>query len=158
MAGGQDPAHLLAEALRNAERASRDLRDVVRGILPAALTRGGLAAGLETLVDDVALPVRLRVTAPRLSPALETTAYFVIAEALTNVVKHAHAREAVIEAGLVGDRLVIEVRDDGDGGADPAGGTGLVGLLDRVEAGNGTLSLSSPAGAGTTVHVELPVA
>jgi signal transduction histidine kinase len=157
MAAGRDPAALVAEALRNAERASRDLRDVVRGILPAALTRGGLAAGLETLVEGVALPVRLRVTAPRLSPALETTAYFVIAEALTNVVKHAHAREAVIEAELCEGRLVIDVRDDGDGGADPARGTGLTGLLDRVEAGNGTLTLTSPVGAGTTLHVELPV-
>ncbi len=156
MTVGGSPADLLAEALRNAERASRDLRDVVRGILPAALTRGGLAAGLETLVEDVTLPVRLQVTVPRLSPALETTAYFVIAEALTNVVKHAHASEAVIEARLVEGRLVIEVRDDGDGGADPARGTGLTGLLDRVEAGNGTLTLSSPSGAGTTLHVELP--
>jgi signal transduction histidine kinase/putative methionine-R-sulfoxide reductase with GAF domain len=157
MADGRDPAELVEEALRNAERANRDLRDVVRGILPAALTRGGLAAGLESLVEDVALPVRLRVTAPRLSPALETTAYFVVAEALTNVVKHAHASRAAVDVRLSGDVLVLDVRDDGTGGADATRGTGLTGLLDRVEAGEGTLTLSSPVGIGTTVHVELPV-
>ena len=119
---------------------------MVRGILPAALTRGGLAAGLESLVEDVALPVRLRVTAPRLSPALETTAYFVVAEALTNVVKHARARRAAVDVRLSGDVLVLDVRDDGTGGADATRGTGLTGLLDRVEAGEGTLTISSPAG------------
>jgi signal transduction histidine kinase len=157
IADGGDPAALVDEALRNAERAIRDLRDVVRGILPAAVTRGGLAAGLETLVEDVALAVELRVDVPRLPPALETTAYFVLAEALGNVVKHADARSAVIEAWLSGGVLVIDVRDDGEGGADPARGTGLIGMLDRVEAADGRLTLSSPSGAGTTVHVELPV-
>jgi signal transduction histidine kinase len=157
IADGGDPAALVEEALRNAERASRDLRDVVRGILPSALTRGGLAAGLETLVSDVPLPVRLRVEVPRLSSALETTAYFVIAEALTNVVKHARTGEAEIEVALCGHTLVIDVRDDGNGGADAARGTGLMGMLDRVEAAEGTLTIISPSGAGTTVHVELPV-
>jgi signal transduction histidine kinase len=157
MDAGQDPSDLVEEALRNAERASRDLRDVVRGILPAALTRGGLPAGLETLVEDVALPVDLRVEVPRLSPALETTAYFVVAEALANVVKHAHAGRAAIAVTSQAGRLVIDVRDDGEGGADPARGTGLTGLLDRVEASEGTLTLVSPPGVGTTLHVELPV-
>jgi signal transduction histidine kinase len=157
IADGQDPGELVEEALRNAERANRDLRDVVRGILPAALTRGGLAAGLETLVEDAALPVEVRVDVPRLPPALETTAYFVAAEALANVVKHAHARRATIGVTLSGGVLVIDVRDDGDGGADADRGTGLVGMLDRVEASDGTLTLSSPPGAGTTVHVELPL-
>jgi signal transduction histidine kinase len=157
IAGGRDPAELVDEALRNAERANRDLRDVIRGILPAALTRGGLAAGLESLVDDVAVPVGLHVTAPRLAPALETTAYFVVAEALTNVVKHAGASHAVVDVRLEGDTLVLDVRDDGLGGADATRGTGLTGLLDRVEAGDGTLTVSSPVGVGTTVHVELPL-
>jgi signal transduction histidine kinase len=157
IADGRHPGELVEEALRNAERASRDLRDVVRGILPAALTRGGLAAGLETLVEDMALPVRLRVDVPRLPPALETTAYFVIAEALANVVKHARARQATVDVALPGGALVIDVGDDGVGGADPARGTGLVGMLDRVEAGDGTLKLWSSPGSGTTVHVELPI-
>jgi len=157
VAAQRDPADLLDEALRNAERAAADLRDVVRGILPAALSQGGLAAGLESLVDDLTLPVELRVAVPRLPTALETTAFFVVAEALANVVKHAQARRAVIEVAIEGARLVLDVRDDGSGGADPARGSGLTGLLDRVEAGDGVLTISSPPGAGTTVHAELPV-
>jgi|tagenome__1003787_1003787.scaffolds.fasta_scaffold20962444_2 signal transduction histidine kinase len=161
LAEGRDPAALVDEALRNAERANRDLRDVVRGILPAALSRGGLAAGLESLVEDLTVPVRLHVTAPRLTPALETTAYFVVAEALTNVVKHARASHAEVtvrlDVRIDGATLVLDVRDDGVGDADPARGTGLVGLLDRVEAGGGTLVLTSPPGVGTTIRVELPV-
>jgi signal transduction histidine kinase len=157
VAEGRDPAALVDEALRNAERANRDLRDVVRGILPAALTVRGLAAGLESLVEDLTLPVRLDVAVPRLTPALETTAYFVVAEALTNVVKHAQAGSAEVAVRLEGATLVLDVRDDGAGGADPTRGTGLVGLLDRVEARDGTLTLTSPPGVGTTVHVELPV-
>ena len=157
VADGRDPAALVDEALRNAERANRDLRDVVRGILPAALTVRGLAAGLESLVEDLAVPVTLDVAAPRLPPALETTAYFVVAEALTNVVKHAGASHAEVAVRLDGATLVLDVGDDGVGGAEPARGTGLIGLLDRVEAGDGTLTLISPMGGGTTVHVELPV-
>jgi signal transduction histidine kinase len=157
IADGRDPTALVEEALRNAERAHRDLRDVIRGILPAALERGGLGAGLGELVHDLPVPVRLLVVAPRLPQALETTAYFVVAEALANIVKHAQASSATVEVGLHGNRLVIEVRDDGNGGADPARGSGLTGLLDRVEAGEGTLRLSSPVGGGTTLHVELPI-
>jgi signal transduction histidine kinase len=157
VAADRDPAALLDEALRNAERAAADLRDVVRGILPAALSQGGLAAGLESLIDDLTLPVELRVAVPRLPTPLETTAYFVAAEALANVVKHAHATQAVIEITLEGGRLVLEVRDDGSGGADPARGSGLTGLLDRVEAGDGVLRINSPPGTGTTVRAELPV-
>jgi signal transduction histidine kinase len=157
IAGGRDASRLVEEALRNAERANGDLRDVIRGILPAALARGGLSAALETLVEDVALPVQLEVTSSRLSPTLETTAYFVVAEAVTNVVKHANARHAVVKARLEREMLVIEIQDDGHGGADPTRGTGLTGLVDRVEAGDGKLTLSSPVGLGTTVHVELPL-
>jgi signal transduction histidine kinase len=155
--GGRDASQLVEEALRNAERANRDLRDVIRGILPAALARGGLAAALETLVEDMALPVQLDVPPSRLPPTLETTGYFVVAEALTNVVKHANARHAVVEVRLERETLVIQVRDDGDGGADPTLGTGLTGLVDRVEAGDGRLTLSSPVGRGTMIHVELPL-
>jgi signal transduction histidine kinase len=153
---GSDAGELVEEALRNAERANSDLRDVVRGILPAALTRSGLAAGVESLLDDLTVPVHVRVTVPRLDPTLETTAYFVIAEALTNIVKHARASRAEVEARVRDDRLVIEVRDDGIGGADPSRGTGLTGLLDRVEAAEGVLRLDSPIHGGTIVHVELP--
>ena len=157
LTAGHDVADLIDEALRNAERANSELRDVVRGILPAALTRGGLRAGLDSLAGDLALPVDVRVDAPRLPVHIETTAYFIVAEALTNVTKHARATGATVGVDLRAEALVIDVRDDGVGGADPARGTGLVGLLDRVEAADGALTVSSPAGRGTTVHAELPV-
>ena len=146
----------VAEALDHARRASRELRDLAHGILPAALTQGGLRVGLESLVDDIDLPVRLRLTCPRLPPEIETTAYFVVAEALTNVVKHARARSADVRVDLVGTTLTIEVGDDGAGGADPAVGRGLTGLADRVEAIEGTLVVTGAAGAGTTLRAEIP--
>lgn len=153
-----DPAiSFLDEAIANAEHASRDLRDIVRGILPEALTRRGLRAGVRSLAADLAIPVTLDVTDRRLPPHLETTAYFVIAEALTNVVKHASATRAEVEVTGGPDRLEVLVRDDGRGGADLGQGSGLVGLVDRVEATEGTLELSSPPGGGTTLRVHLPL-
>ncbi len=149
-------AALVDEALLNAERASNELRDIVRGILPAALTRGGLRLGLESLLSNVALPVDLHVTAPRCSTGTEQTAYFVVAEALTNVTKHAHAGRASVSVTLDGDLLTIEVHDDGIGGADPARGAGLIGLADRVDAVEGAFTLTSPTGGGTTLLVRLP--
>lgn len=154
---GQLPIDLLAEALSNAERASKELRDIVRGIMPASLTRGGLRSGLESLLVGLALPVELVVSAPRLSPQIEITAYFIVAEAITNVVKHAGATRAGVDINVDGPTLVIDVRDDGRGGADARDGTGLTGLLDRVEAGNGTLTVTSPPGAGTLVRARLPL-
>ena len=154
---GEVPTDLLDEALSNAERASKELRDIVRGILPASLTRGGLRSGLDSLLVDLALPVGLTVSAPRLSPQIETTAYFIVAEAITNVVKHAHANRATVDVTVDGPTLVIEVRDDGRGGADARDGTGLTGLLDRVEAANGTLTVTSRPGAGTVVRATLPL-
>ena len=159
IAAGDSAGALVEEALTNAERANAELRDVVRGILPAALTRGGLRSGLESLVADLAVPVDLRVSAPRLPTQLETTAYFIVAEALTNVVKHARASRAAveIEVQVEAQTLSIHVRDDGSGAADPAHGTGLTGMLDRVEASEGTLEIVSPAGLGTTLHATLPL-
>ena len=157
ISAGAPPDALVEEALANAERANGELRDVVRGILPAALTRGGLRAGLESLVSDLVLPVDLQVTGARCPAPTELTAYFVVAEALTNVVKHAQAGHASVTVGIDGDVLVVEIRDDGIGGADPTRGSGLVGLLDRVDAAEGSLDLTSPAGAGTTLIVRLPI-
>jgi signal transduction histidine kinase len=148
-------ALLIEEALVHAQRANAELRDLVHGIMPAALTRGGLRAGLESLVADLTLPIDLHVTVPRLHPQLETTAYFIVAEALTNVVKHAHATRATVNAVLDDDKLTIVVQDDGRGGADPTRGTGLTGLLDRVEASEGELSITSPPGRGTVLRAEL---
>jgi signal transduction histidine kinase len=157
IAEGGSAAELVEEALTNAERANSELRDVVRGILPAALTRGGLRTGLESLVADLAVPVDVHVAVPRLSAQTETTAYFIIAEALTNVVKHARASRATVEVAIETGRLSITVSDDGAGDADPARGTGLTGMLDRVEAGEGTLEITSPAGIGTTLRATLPL-
>lgn len=154
---GQSTNELLEEALSNAERASKELRDIVHGILPASLTRGGLRSGLESLLLDLALPVDLTVSAPRLSPQIETTAYFIVAEAITNVVKHAQANRATVDVHVDGSMLIIEIKDDGVGGADATNGSGLTGLLDRVEAGNGTLTVTSRPGAGTVVLAKLPL-
>jgi signal transduction histidine kinase len=146
------------EALTNLERACRELRDIVHGILPRSLTHGGLRIGLESLVGGVTLPVDVRVTTPpRLPAAVETTAYFVVAESLTNAVKHSRARAVSVRVDLEEDTLVIEIRDDGVGGADATRGTGLTGLLDRVDAANGSLTIISAPGEGTAVHAELPV-
>ncbi len=154
-AAGRPTADLIDAALTHTERANRELRDLVRGILPAALTGGGLRTGIEALTDDIPLPIDLRVNVPRLTAQTETTAYFIVAEALTNVVKHAHATHATVEIALQGRELTIEIRDDGAGGADPTRGSGLTGLLDRIEAADGTLTISSPPSNGTTLHATL---
>jgi signal transduction histidine kinase len=121
------------------------------------LTHGGLRSGLETLVANLALPVDLTVVAPRLPAHIETTAYFVVAEAMTNVVKHAHAHRATVDVRVDNQTLVLDIRDDGVGGADPTGGSGITGLFDRVEASDGTLTVTSFPGAGTAIHAAIPV-
>jgi signal transduction histidine kinase len=150
---------LVAEALRHAEQANAELRELAHGILPAALTRGGLSAGVEALVSRVSLPVSVDMTVERLPPGVEATAYFVVSEALTNVVKHAHATAAAVTAQVQRGHLQVEIRDDGIGGArGGAGGLGgLGGLEDRVAALNGRFVLDSPSGAGTRVRALLPV-
>jgi signal transduction histidine kinase len=157
---GADPVGLMREALEHADRATVELRDIVHGILPVALARGGLSAGIDSLVTAAAIPVDVDLTgqpAGRLPSDVEVTAYFVIAEALTNVVKHAHATRARVTVAGAGDKLVVEVTDDGVGGADPRGGSGLTGLSDRVDALDGVLTLGSARGAGTSVRVVLPL-
>jgi signal transduction histidine kinase len=115
------------------------------------------ATGVDSLLAHIALPVQAEVLAGRLPEAVETTAYFVIAEALTNVIKHAGADRAQVRALAAGDRLEVEVCDDGRGGAEPAKGSGLIGLADRVAAVGGSMSVTSPLGAGTTVSIALPI-
>jgi signal transduction histidine kinase len=148
---------LVDDALELAEQATAELGELVHGIMPAALARGGLRAGVESLVAHVDLPVKADVTPRRLSPAVEATAYFVIAEALTNTVKHAGAASVQVRAVDDGDALRLEVRDDGVGGAEPARGSGLVGLADRVAAFGGSITVASPRGKGTAVSVRLPL-
>jgi signal transduction histidine kinase len=148
---------LVEEALAHAERANTALRELVQGILPAALNRGGLRAGVEALVASAPIDVDLDITRERMSRRLEATAYFIIAEALTNVFKHSGADSATVRAVLEGDALHMEVRDDGTGGARLEGSTGLLGLHDRAAAVGGELHVDSPRGGGTTVTAVLPL-
>jgi signal transduction histidine kinase len=150
---------LVVEAHREAKAALTDLRDLVRGFHPAILEDRGLDAALSALVARSPVPVTLNVdVAERPPTAIESTAYFVVGEALTNVAKHAKATRASVSIVRHGDRLVVEVTDDGVGGADPSGGTGLRGLTERVSAVGGWLHVLSPAGGPTTIMVELPCA
>ena len=135
-----------------------ELREYARGIHPAILTEGGLAAALKTLARRSPVPVELDVrTTTRLPERIEVTAYYVVAEALTNAAKHANASAAHVALDAVNDVVRLSVSDDGIGGADPTRGSGLVGLTDRVEATGGTLTLHSRPGQGTHLVVELPV-
>ena len=157
LAAGRSPADLIDEALVHAERASRELDGVVRGILPTILVHGGLRSGVESLIAGLALTAEVRVAAPRLPAVTETAAYFVVAEALTNVAAHACADRVRVSVELEGTFLIVEVSDDGMGGADPARGRGLTGLVDRVEAIGGLLTITSHPGAGTVLRAVLPV-
>ncbi|MDX6584960.1 MAG: hypothetical protein QOI10_4144, partial [Solirubrobacterales bacterium] len=147
---------LLREALEHAEQGNAELRELAHGILPAVLTHGGLRAGVEAVVSRLDLPVDVDVPAQRFPAEIEASAYFIIAEALTNVVKHAGAGHAEVRASATDGTLNVEVRDDGRGGADP-GGHGLVGVRDRVTALRGRVEIHSPAGGGTLVTATLPL-
>ena len=156
-----DPA-LAAGLGRTAEQldlALAELRELARGIHPAILTEEGLGAALESLAERAAVPARV-IAAPgrRLPAAVETTAYFVVSEALANVAKHAGTCTATITARQANGRLLVEVADGGVGGANPAKGSGLRGLADRAAALNGRLEVVSPPGGGTQVLVDLPCA
>jgi signal transduction histidine kinase len=149
---------LVDEALEHAERANAALRELVQGILPASLSRGGLRAGVAGLVGRAPIDVRVDVIRERFAAGLEATAYFIVAEALTNVFKHAHASRAHVRVALEPGELVVEVGDDGDGGARMNGSSGLLGLYDRTAAAGGELEIDSPTGEGTTVTARLPLA
>jgi signal transduction histidine kinase len=150
-------AQFLGEALYHAEQATVSLRDLSRGILPSTLTRGGLKSGIGQLTSHAPLPITVEVPGERLPAPIEATAYFVVAEALTNVVKHAQANSATVSAVITGQVLHIEVRDDGVGGA-RTDGHGLSGLVDRVGMLEGRLRIDSPAAGGTRVIADLPLA
>ncbi len=153
---GASATELIDDALQHAERANEELRELAHGILPATLSRG-LDAAIETLVSRMRLPVTFDVTRERLSPELEATAYFVVAEALTNTVTHARATRARVTAAVRDGALHVEVRDDGVGGAHLHGSSGLVGLQDRVAAMDGELRIESAPGGGTIVAARIPV-
>jgi PAS domain S-box-containing protein len=150
---------LLDAALGDLADAIGELRELARGIHPAALTEGGLGPALEALATRSTVPTRLvAVPDARFTAAVEATAYFTVAEALTNAARHAAARHIDIEVVRLPDHLRVEVRDDGRGGADSDTGSGLRGLTDRVAALDGRLHVSSPPGAGTIIRAEIPCA
>jgi signal transduction histidine kinase len=158
---GQDVAAgaMLDAARDELARALEELRELARGIHPAVLTDRGLEPALEALAERAPLPVSLdQMPAERLPAPVEAAAYFVVAEALTNVVKYAGASTAAVRIRRNGSYAVVEVRDDGVGGADPTSGTGLRGLADRLAALDGRLEVHSPPGEGTTVRAEVPCA
>lgn len=148
----------LALALRDARRGLEDLREIVAGMHPAVLTHHGLAAALSALAARLPVPVELAITAHKLPEPIEASIYFFCSEALTNVVKHAHAQCAWVRVGVADDRCAIEVRDDGVGGAAPRSqSSGLTGLRDRIGALGGALEVSSPAAGGTRLQAWIPL-
>jgi signal transduction histidine kinase len=147
----------LARAREQLDDALRELRDLARGIHPAVLTERGLEAALGALIQRAALPVDLRATLPeRLDTAIEAAAYFLVSEALTNVAKHAQADTVTVEVGCEDGTLVVTVADDGIGGVDFDAGSGMRGLLDRVNAAGGDLQVASEPGRGTRLCARLP--
>jgi signal transduction histidine kinase len=152
-----DAAVLVAEALGHAQAATDELRELARGILPAVLTHGGLDAAVRVLASRMSIPVETDIDVGRLPAEIEATAYFIVAEALTNVTKHSRACHAAVSARLGTRSLRVEVRDDGIGGAQ-AEGSGLVGLFDRLALLDGSLRVDSPADGGTLIAAMIPVA
>jgi signal transduction histidine kinase len=135
-----------------------DLRELSRGIHPAILSEGGLGPALSALARRSTVPIELDVSVDeRLAERVEVAAYYVVSEALANAAKHAHASLAEIHVEARNGILDLRIHDDGVGGADPARGSGLIGLTDRVEALGGRIAIASPGGEGTSLHVEFPV-
>jgi signal transduction histidine kinase len=148
---------VLEQAQQAAELALAELRAVARGILPPVLVDRGLAGALDGLAAGCPVPCQLEVDLPgRCAASVEATAYFAVAEALTNVAKHGGASKVAIAVRQHEGRLEVSVSDDGHGGADPSRGSGLTGIRGRVEAHDGTLTLTSPPGGPTTLRLELP--
>jgi signal transduction histidine kinase len=148
----------LAEAREQLKQALEELRELARGIHPAILTDGGLAPALTALAHRAPLPVEIDdVPGERLPEPVEAAAYYLIAEAITNVAKHAQASHVAVSVLRDDARVVVRVADDGVGGANPGAGSGLHGLADRVEALHGQLHVDSPPGGGTRLEARIPV-
>jgi signal transduction histidine kinase len=156
----RDPAAAataLDEAIQGLAHATEDLRELARGIHPALLTEGGLEPALTLLGERSATPVALEMAGDERYPeAVEIAAYFLVSEALTNVARHAGAAQAKLIVRRIDGTLVIEVTDDGRGGADSGSGSGLRGLQDRISALGGRLTVESPPGRGTLIRAEIP--
>ena len=155
-AGREAAPELVADALDHAQQAIAELRELSQGILPTVLTRGGLRAAVEALASRTPVPIDVSVPVDRLPAVVEATAYFVVAEALTNIAKHARATRATVLARIDDGVLELEVSDDGIGGARPDG-SGLVGLADRLAALDGHLRVESPDHGGTLIAAEIPL-
>ncbi|MYV90165.1 ATP-binding protein, partial [Streptomyces sp. SID1034] len=137
--------------------ALQELRDLARGIHPAVLTDRGLDAALSSVASRCTVPVRVEVDLPgRPVPAIEGIAYFTVSELLQNVSKHSGANRATVEVWRTADRLMLQVTDNGRGGADASAGSGLAGLAERLDAVDGILAVDSPPGGPTTITAELP--
>jgi signal transduction histidine kinase len=147
---------LLTEAKVELDVALEELRELARGIHPAVLTERGLGPALQTLADRAPLPVELELVPERLPRRVEAAAYYVVSEALANVAKYAHASEVTVSVAQDNGSAVVEVADNGIGGADPLRGSGLRGLTDRIEALDGTLVVDSRPGEGTRIHAQIP--
>lgn len=154
---GSPLAPLLDRAVAECGAAVDELRELARGIHPVVLTEQGLGAALRMVAGRAALPVELDVPARRYPEDVEATAYYVVSEALVNVARHAGASSASVRIREEDGVLLVTVADDGRGGADPAGGSGLRGLLDRVAAIDGSFACASPPGAGTRIEAALPL-
>jgi signal transduction histidine kinase len=147
----------LDAAVTQLKQALTELRDLAQGIHPAVLSRAGIGPALRVLAELSPIPVEIKDTPPERYPeSVEAAVYFVISEALTNAAKHSGARRVQVSVRQEGDRLRIEVQDDGLGGATPGNGSGLIGMADRVAVLGGKLEVASPSGAGTLVHAEIP--
>lgn len=148
---------IIDESHVQAKQVLTEMRDLVRGIHPAVLTDRGLDAAISAIAGRASVPVRVDVDLDeRLPDEVEGTAYFVVVEALTNIARHSNATQAWVQVRREGEWLRVTVTDDGRGGADPAAGTGLRGLRDRIAALDGSFALTSPVGRGTRITVEIP--
>jgi signal transduction histidine kinase len=150
-------ARLIDDTTSELRAAIADVRSLARGLYPPILTESGLAAAVHSLAERTPVPVTVDVPDARFSPAIEVTAYFVVAESLTNVTRHAGATTARVNGSVADDAFTLTVTDDGPGGADPGLGTGLSGLADRVAAVGGSLQIESSPGRGTTVRATFPL-
>jgi signal transduction histidine kinase len=148
---------LLDEATAELQTAISEVRNLARGLHPPILTEAGLRAAIDSLAERTPIPVTVAIPDRRFPPTVEAIAYFVVAEALTNVVRHADAYDVTVTAQEAGGRLIVTVQDDGRGGADAAKGSGLGGLLDRLAAAGGSLTVLSPVGGGTRIRAEIPI-
>ena len=148
----------LARVVSGLTEVSVELQEISRGIHPAILSKGGLGPTLKTLARRSIVPVTLDLAIDRRLPdSVEVGAYYIVAEALTNAAKHARASQVELCANSRDDNLYLSIRDDGIGGAELGNGSGLIGLKDRAEALGGLMTITSPAGSGTSLHVTLPL-